>query len=94
MHVGPMIIILLYNMRMQCVGTCVRTFAYARVCECICVRADERSCVRTLVRAYCVCVNVRARVGARVMLRMCPCMHVRLQVRAGVHAGICVRVRI
>ena len=98
MHVGPMsmIIILLYNMRMQCVGTCVRTFAYARVCEC--VRADERSCVRTLVRAYkcvrecaraCGCAHVRA----RVMLRMCPCMHVRLQVRAGVHAGICVRVR-
>ena len=48
MHVGHMIIILLYNMRVQCVGTCVRTFTYARVCECICVRADERSCVRRL----------------------------------------------
>ena len=34
-------------MRVQCVGTCVRTFTYARVC----VRADERSCVRTYASA-------------------------------------------
>ena len=92
MHVGPMIIIL-YNMRMQCVGMCVRTFTYARVCECICVWADERSCVRTLVCAYkcvreCACACGCAHVHARVMLRKCPCMNVRLQVRAGVHAGM------
>ena len=49
-------------MRVQCVGTCVRTFTYARVC----VRADQRSCVR-----ICVCVNVRARVWALVGARTC-----------------------
>ena len=81
------------------VRVCVhlRTHVYANVDPYICVRADERSCVRTLVRTYiCVCVNVRARVGAcgcthvraRVMMRMCLCMHVRLQVRAGVHASM------
>ena len=51
-------------MRVQSVGTCVRTFTYARVCECICVRADERSCVRRPYASARVYVCVRARVGA------------------------------
>ena len=58
----------------------------------VCGRMNVHVCVGpTLVRVYmCVCARVWALVGvrARVMLRMCLCMHVRLQVRAGVHAGM------
>ena len=99
MHVGPMIIILLYyyiGLICGCsvwVRVCVhlRTHVYA------CGRMNVRVCVRTLVRAYmCVRECARAHVGAcgcahvraRVMLRMCLCMHVRLKVRAGVHTGM------